>query len=89
MVLIAKQPTKSLYNKEYLERFGLSVGGAQRALGALHARGRPAKLVLTLPAPSTTDRPTSLSGIVENRTETVYYIHACLMRQPSLLIISR
>jgi uncharacterized protein len=35
---IAKQPTRSLYNKEYLERFGLSVGGAQRALGALHAR---------------------------------------------------
>ncbi|MCG6533307.1 MAG: hypothetical protein L7F78_01155 [Syntrophales bacterium LBB04] len=35
---IAKQPTKSLYNKEYLERYDLSVGGAQRALEALRAR---------------------------------------------------
>ena len=35
---IAKQPTKSLYNKEYLERYDLSVGGSQRALEALRAR---------------------------------------------------
>jgi hypothetical protein len=35
---IAKQPTKSLYNKGYLERYDLSVGGAQRALEALRAR---------------------------------------------------
>jgi hypothetical protein len=34
---------------------------------------------LTPLAPSTTDRPTALSGIVENRTETVYYIQVCLI----------
>lgn len=35
---IAKQPTKSLYNKEYLEHHDLSVGGAQRAIEALQSR---------------------------------------------------
>ncbi|MGD0282802.1 MAG: ATP-binding protein [Dissulfurispiraceae bacterium] len=35
---IAQQPTKSLYNKEYLDQHDLSVGGAQRATDALQSR---------------------------------------------------
>lgn len=35
---IAKEPTKSIFNKAYLERNNLSVGGAQRSLAALQSR---------------------------------------------------
>jgi AAA+ ATPase superfamily predicted ATPase len=35
---IAKQPTASLYNKAYLERHNLSIGGAQRAVETLFSR---------------------------------------------------